>query len=405
MASLLLCSLSCSRSKNDSYDIAKDVILPEGMAQFTLPQLINGNETTDTRTVYSDEKGKLVWSENDTIGVFPQAGSSIYFSMSDFAGDDVAKFNGGGWQLKPSTVYYSYYPFVPDMYMKADAVPYTTIGQVQAKNAVRNHDGFDCLWARKETASNNSVNFEFTRLCCFLKFVFTPGEGTYTKLVLSSDEAVIPVKGTYDLTASNPSIRVSSDGYAKSLEMKINNIELAAEQQLILYMAFIPCDLSGHEITITLENSEGRGFEFKKSFSKPMLAGTLYNINIGTLSQNLQYYFKNRTAIGMYNLESASEVCTYTSGTDMYSHMSMPGYEIVRVMNPSSNDDVYKFLEMKLKKAGADWADGASIELLAPSLSTFDGRTYNVELVQQDDHGRMWLYNESEAMGFIAKFE
>ena len=70
---------------------------------------------------------QYVWSSTDTVGIFPDAGSQIYFSMAGGAGQTSAKFDGGGWALKKGSGYYSYFPFVPDFYIDKSAIPITFI--------------------------------------------------------------------------------------------------------------------------------------------------------------------------------------------------------------------------------------------------------------------------------------
>ena len=64
------------------------------------------DETLDTRTDIAPGGGFL-WSANDTVGIFPNSGSQVYFAMTSGAGAGSATFDGGGWDFKPSAVYRS----------------------------------------------------------------------------------------------------------------------------------------------------------------------------------------------------------------------------------------------------------------------------------------------------------
>ena len=70
-------------------------------------------ETSSTRTdfVINNSGAGFQWSAKDTIGIFPDAGSQVYFPMENGAGTNSARFTGGGWALKGSSTYYAYYPF------------------------------------------------------------------------------------------------------------------------------------------------------------------------------------------------------------------------------------------------------------------------------------------------------
>lgn len=398
-------ALSCTReSGNRTLD---GVALPDGTALFTLPQLRTegvAEEDSGTKTVYSPEKGGMVWSDRDTIGVFPQTGSPIYFPMAGSAGEDVAEFDGGGWKLKPSTTYYSFCPFVPDMYLHPESIPYTVTGQVQKADGSRCHDGFDCLWSKGTTSGGSAVNFTFNRLCCFFRFTFTPAPGTYRKLVISAEDKAIPVRATFDITASSPALVVPENGYEAELAVDIEDAVVEAQgTSLLVYAAFIPCNLTGKQITFTLVDSEGRGYQYTRTFSKAFEAGTLYGVSLGSLAENAEYYFLNQTDYGMYDLTNAAPVCTCIPGRDSYSYFTMPDKDVFRVMNPASGMD-YKYMEMTFT-GGENAHDGGNLEIYAPDIWDFDGGTCSLVLLRKDENGRVWLRDAVDGYGFIVKFD
>ena len=75
---LAVLALACMSCVDDIKEKGEDVTA-EASVQVVLPQLLDGNALPDTKTVWSDSKNKLVWSQNDTIGVIPSSGSPIYF--------------------------------------------------------------------------------------------------------------------------------------------------------------------------------------------------------------------------------------------------------------------------------------------------------------------------------------
>ena len=90
----------------------------------------------DGRTVYqiADDAVKCTWTENDTVGVFPNEGTQAYFPMSSGAGTKNATFSGGGWSLTDGSTYAAYYPFIGKMYLDRNAVPVSYTNQTQVGN-------------------------------------------------------------------------------------------------------------------------------------------------------------------------------------------------------------------------------------------------------------------------------
>ena len=79
-------------------------------------------ETKASAVPYQNPNGgqsvKFVWEATDTVGIYPNTGSQVYFNIVDGVGTSSVSFNGGGWALKSNSTYYSYYPFVGDIYLK-----------------------------------------------------------------------------------------------------------------------------------------------------------------------------------------------------------------------------------------------------------------------------------------------
>ena len=91
------------------------------------------NDPFETRT--SIQSGnKFIWTANDTVGIFPNTGSQVFFEMTSGAGANTATFDGGGWDFKPSAVYRSYYPLVGEFYLDQTNIPVSYEGQRQVGN-------------------------------------------------------------------------------------------------------------------------------------------------------------------------------------------------------------------------------------------------------------------------------
>ena len=83
-----------------------------------------------------------------------------------------------------------------------------------------------------------------------------PATATYTSLILNADQAVIPTKGTYDLTAATPTFIPDQESLASSLTMTLNNYNGTADDEAVFYMMLPPVDLSERALTVTLTTAD-----------------------------------------------------------------------------------------------------------------------------------------------------
>lgn len=369
-----------------------------GLAVFTIPQTEDSMDKSRTHAA----SGTLVWSETDTVGIFPDSGSQIYFSMKSGAGESTAEFDGGGWRLKPQTEYWSYYPFCASPVLDSKFIPYSVKGQSQAENGVRVHDGFDCLYAKAVTGNDYSVNFNYTRLCCFLHIVLSGIEGTFTEAGLMADTEVFPVAGTYDIKSEQPSISVT--GYSDVISMSLDEFTVSQTGSLDLYMAFIPCDLTSSPFTVYARRDDGKVFSFSKTASKAYEAGKTYKISSSELDEDPDAFFLSQDAYGLYDLASSTPICVYEPGVDTYSCVSRLGDKIFRLMNYSLDDSQYKFLSVRLSAPASGAFDGSAY-VYAPSMETYTGETYNVNLLRNDPDGTCWFKDSGAKLGFIVKLQ
>ena len=129
------------------------------------------------------------WADGDTIGIFPNEGAQAYLPiLVGNEGSNSASFTGGGWALKASSTYASYYPFIGDFYMKQTEIPVNYVGQKQSGNASMAHlSAFDYMAASASTPSSGRVNFNFKHLGAFVQLKITmPQGGTLSSVTLSA---------------------------------------------------------------------------------------------------------------------------------------------------------------------------------------------------------------------------
>ena len=59
----------------------------------------------------------FLWAEGDKIGIVPNSGSQIYFTVNNGAGTSTASFDGGDWAMKSTGTFYAYFPLYPDIFL------------------------------------------------------------------------------------------------------------------------------------------------------------------------------------------------------------------------------------------------------------------------------------------------
>lgn len=224
------------------------------------------------------------WTEGDTIGIYPIGGDQVAFPISEGEGSKTAKFDGGAWALRSSFTYAAYYPFSrANYYVSETAIPVTYTGQKQTANSSTTHlTRYDYL-AAAATSPDGSGNVDLTmkRLGCFARIqIPIKVAGTFTELRISTSEALLTAAGTVNLRAAEPSITTTTA--ASSITVALQNIAVAQDGTLEVYIMFAPVDLSGKTLSITLKNSANNYYYYTIA-GKNMKAGKAYNYAISNV--------------------------------------------------------------------------------------------------------------------------
>ena len=138
------------------------------LCTFTIPEVPVHGIGEESRTAISIENDKLkfVWAAGDRIGILPDEGSQVYFTIdAQAAGGTQASFDGGAWALKPDHQYDAYFPFIEDIMLDRTAVPVDYTNQKQTGNNSMTHLGaHDYLAAQGTTNGQGGVNYTFQRM-------------------------------------------------------------------------------------------------------------------------------------------------------------------------------------------------------------------------------------------------
>lgn len=216
------------------------------------------------------------WSENDTIGIFPNMGYQVAFPMQSGAGSETAEFSGGGWALKAISSYSAYYPFQYDNRSHTHiAVSY--LGQLQNGDGNADHIGeYDYMAAAATVPEENKVTFDFQHLGALLQWKLKiPVLATLSSVSLKADEPLFMTKGILNLQKSRPVIESCENDTIINLDL--NDIKTnRTGQEIIVYMMIPPTNLTGKKYNVEIYNDsghkataelDGQNFEAGKMYS------------------------------------------------------------------------------------------------------------------------------------------
>ena len=243
---------------------------------FEVPEIRYLGEDVETKATL-DQSGdnaiNFAWETVDTVGIYPNTGAQVFFSMENGAGTNVANFDGGGWALKQGSTYSCYYPFIGNMYLKREAIPVSFAGQTQSGTS--SFVGVRWYLASEGTSSvSGALRFTFQMLNTIIRIkpIGLPA-GTYTKLSLAVDEPLFVQEGTFGLN----DMAITGKTYSNTLEITLDDFTLAAEttdaNPVLVYLTSAPVDLSGKKVTVRVYASDGTVYKCEKTPSKVYEAG------------------------------------------------------------------------------------------------------------------------------------
>ena len=221
-----------------------------------------------------DNSVDFAWEATDTIGVYPDTGSQIYFLPTDGIGTSSVEFTGGGWALKSNSSYVSYYPFVGDIYLKRNKIPVSFVGQKQVGTAGPFYGARYFLATDPTTSSGGVLRFTYNTLNTIINVNATLPAGTYTKasLIITEPNHTSPLfveKGTYNMADRT----IVGTKHSKTLEIELENVTLAAQGTIPIYFMAAPIDLTGKEVTVLINASDGKRYKCVKTPTAPYQAG------------------------------------------------------------------------------------------------------------------------------------
>ncbi len=234
-----------------------------------------GEDTPPTRTSIRNNT-EFIWADSDTVGIYPNTGAQVYFAMEDGAGANSAEFNGGGWALKQSAKYYSYYPFIGDIYLNRHCIPVSYDGQKQCGLTGVDHIGaYDYMYTDATSSESGNLNFSYHHLGCIIRPKLTLPAGTYTKLAITAPSEVFVESGWFDLQPQDNSVSINGTKFSNQITIDLDGVSVDGSTTFLVYVMSAPVNLKGTEITISVLNDQKKELQCKKTPSANYTAGRI----------------------------------------------------------------------------------------------------------------------------------
>ena len=242
----------------------------------------DGLDEESTKTTMAED-GTFLWSAGDTVGIYPNTGAQVYFELSEGQGATSAVFDGGGWEFKASATYYSYYPFIGDIYLDRRKIPVSYVGQKQI--GVSNTSGigpFDFMYTPGTSSESGNLHFAYSHLNCIMRFRLTLPAGEYIRLAVSSTEAIFVKSGYYDLMSDSPAIVPVN--YTNELFIDLENVT-SDGSEIRVFMMSAPVNIVGKEWIVSVWDKEKKEYQCPKSTSKVFEAGNIYGFTCSSWTE------------------------------------------------------------------------------------------------------------------------
>ena len=277
LTAIAIVMAACTREYFPSTEEEASLIPEDGIVShviFDVPKIEPGDDTeTRSTLVPSGDNVSFVWEVDDTVGIYPDTGAQVFFSMAGGSGSNIASFDGGGWALRQNSTYSCYYPFVGDIYMDKDKIPVSFSGQKQT--GYSSFGGAKFYLASEGTSSENgALKFTFEMLNTIIRIRATLPAGTYTKASLTVADPMFITEGTYGLGDHT----IVGRTYSNTLEIALEDFTLDEASTVPIYLLSAPVDLQGKEVTVKIISADRVPYTCVKTPSKAYQAGIWYGL-------------------------------------------------------------------------------------------------------------------------------
>ncbi|MCI6769342.1 MAG: CotH kinase family protein [Bacteroidales bacterium] len=287
-AALALLSLIAGAMMASCSDIAENEII--GRDTFITAVIDDGGAETRTcidPTVYRDDVTGLLWSPNDSIGVFSESGTenARFVSNSD-ANVKNAVFAG----TMSSVPEYAYFPYTAENEGLRPTELKGSVGSLQKYDIVGKVLSYDWKYGSRKSDNSSEEGYRFT-----MKQLFSMGKLSFSAdgsefagqnlhsvrmQVVAADGSVRRINGQFTFDATTGSYTMTGDPQdgtdnVITLEME-GSPELSAGRSYTAYITLIPDVKEGDTLVLTFNLSD-YSVEFKVKFQRDLQQGFIYD--------------------------------------------------------------------------------------------------------------------------------
>ncbi len=335
---------------------------------FTVPELLVEDEIADTRStlIPTDSAFDFAWEQADVVGIYPDTGSQIYWTIEGDAGTNTCEFTGGGWALKSNSTYSSYYPFVPDYYLSTTEIPVSFADQKQTGYNSTSFDGFRFFLSAPASVSNGSggLTFVYDYRNIVIKLKATLPAGTYTKASICVEDSPVFVKtGTYDIAGTG----IDGTTYSNTLDIDLEDFTLTESATVPIYLSAAPVDLREHPFTVRVYCDNGLVYKCEKSTSKLFVAGTIYGFNCPLELEG--------SSIIQFQDSNVEAICVQYWDSNSDGKLSVAEARAVQTLGDkfAGNTDIEYFDELQYFTGLTKIGDYTTSSASSPTYNTFNG--------------------------------
>ena len=208
-----------------------------------------------------DDDINFRWSAGDVLGIFPDKGDQVSFTINENqAGSLTATFDGGGWALKDAYTYHVYFPHV---YENRDltAIPMDYTGQKQIGKDTYSHLGkYDFLATDAVTPTGSSLSFTMYHQGSAMILKLKVAEvGTFTSMTLTADNDVFTTKAELNIAGDTPVVTPVEQSNSVTLQLQ-DVTTSSANEEFTLSMMTLPVNLTAETLSVSLIRDDGSFF-------------------------------------------------------------------------------------------------------------------------------------------------
>ena len=288
-AALALLSLIAGAMMASCADIAENEII--GRDTFITAVIDDGGAETRTcidPTVYRDGVTGLLWSPNDSIGVFSESGTE----NARFVSNSEANVKNAVFAGTMSTVpEYAYYPYTAENDGLAPTGLKGSVGSLQKYDIVGKVLSYDWKYGSRKSDNSSEDGYRFT-----MKQLFSMGKLSFSAdgsdfagqnlhsvrmQVVAADGSVRRINGQFTFDATTGSYTMTGgdaqDGTDNVITLEMEGSPaLSAGRSYTAYITLIPDVKEGDTLVLTFNLSEC-SVQFKVQFQRDLQQGFIYD--------------------------------------------------------------------------------------------------------------------------------